>query len=151
MMRRTDSLEKILMLGKIEGRRRGDDRGWDSWMASLTQWTWVWISSGSWWSTGKPGMLRFMGSQRVRHSWATELNWGPWNLLLGMGKKECSSLSSFFGLFLVDLSKLSWWEFKKENLKKRTSWFCLFCILSCSQDKLREEGRLRFVFFFFNC
>ena len=59
----------------------GDDRGWDGWMASLTQWTWVWVNSGSWWWTGKPVVLRFMGSQRVRHDWATELNWRvymPW-------------------------------------------------------------------------
>ena len=53
----------------------GDDRGWDGWMASLTWWTWVWVNSGSWWWTGRPGMLRFMGSQRVGHNWATELNW----------------------------------------------------------------------------
>ena len=49
---------------KVEGRRR-DDEGWDGWMASPTQWTWVWVDSGSWWWTGRPGMLRFMGSQRV--------------------------------------------------------------------------------------
>ena len=53
----------------------GDDRGWDGWMASLTRWTWVWVNSGSWWWTGGPGVLRFMGSQRVGHDWATELNW----------------------------------------------------------------------------
>ena len=53
----------------------GDDRGWDGWMASLTQWTWVWMDSWSWWWTGRPGVLRFMGSQRVGHDWATELNW----------------------------------------------------------------------------
>ena len=52
----------------------GDDRGWDGWMASPTQWIWVWGSSGSWWWTGKPGVLRSMGSQRLRHDWATELN-----------------------------------------------------------------------------
>ena len=52
----------------------GDDRGWDGWMASPTQWTWVWASSRSWWWTGKPGLLQSMGSQRVRHDWATELN-----------------------------------------------------------------------------
>ena len=46
---------------------------WDGWMASLTRWTWVWVNSGSWWWTGRPGVLRFMGSQRVRHDWATEL------------------------------------------------------------------------------
>ena len=57
LIQRTDSLEKTLMLGKIEGRRRGDDRGWDGWMASLTQWTWVWVSSGSLWWTGNPGTL----------------------------------------------------------------------------------------------
>ena len=53
----------------------GDDRGWDGWMALSTRWTWVWVNSGSWWWTGRPGVLRFMGSQRVGHNWATELNW----------------------------------------------------------------------------
>ena len=53
----------------------GDARGWDGWMASLTRWTWVWVNSGSWWWTGRPGMLQFMGSQRVWHDWATGLNW----------------------------------------------------------------------------
>ena len=53
----------------------GDDRGWDGWMASLTQWTWVWVNSRSWWWTGRPGMLQFMGSQRVGHDWVTELKW----------------------------------------------------------------------------
>ena len=51
----------------------GDDRGWDGWMASLTQWRWVWINSGSWWWTGRPGVLQSMGLQRVEHDWATEL------------------------------------------------------------------------------
>ena len=53
----------------------GDDKGSDGWMASLTQWMWVWVNSGSWWWTGRSGMLWFMGSQRVRHNWVTELNW----------------------------------------------------------------------------
>ena len=52
----------------------GDNRGWDGWMASLTRWTWAWVNSGSWWWTGRPGVLHFMGSQRVGHDWATELN-----------------------------------------------------------------------------
>ena len=52
----------------------GDDRGWDGWMASLTRWTWVWVN-GSWWWTGRPGVLRFMGSQRVGHDWGTDLIW----------------------------------------------------------------------------
>ena len=51
----------------------GDDRGWDGWMASPTQWTWVWVNSGSWWWTGRPGVLQSMGSQTVGHDWVTEL------------------------------------------------------------------------------
>ena len=74
LMWRVDSLEKTLMLGGIWGRKRRGMTGWDGWMASPTQWTWVWVNSGSWWWTGRPGMLWFMGSQRVRHDWATELN-----------------------------------------------------------------------------
>ena len=64
---------EILKLGG-----EGDDRGWDGWMASPTWWTWVWASSRSWWWTEKPGMLWSMGLQRVRHYWATELNWLIW-------------------------------------------------------------------------
>ena len=55
--------------------KEGDDQGWDGWMASLTRWTRVWVNSGRWWWTGRPGVLRFMGSQRVGHDRATELNW----------------------------------------------------------------------------
>ena len=78
---RTDSLEKTLMLGKIESRRR---RGWQRmrWLDGITdQRTWVWVNSGSWWWTGRPGMLQFTGSQRIRHDWETELNWieSSWN------------------------------------------------------------------------
>ena len=51
----------------------GDDRGWDGWMALSTRWTWVWVNSGSWWWTGRPGVLQFTGSQRVGHDWLTEL------------------------------------------------------------------------------
>ena len=75
LMQKTDSLDKTLMLGKIEGGRRRDNRRWDGWMALLTQWTWVWASFRSWWWTGKPGVLQSMGPQRVGHDWATKLNW----------------------------------------------------------------------------
>ena len=64
----------------------GDDRGWDGWMASLTQWTWAWVNSRSWWSTGRSGVLQFVGSQRVRHDWATELNWTDLNASVSAGK-----------------------------------------------------------------
>ena len=81
LMRRVDSLEKTLMLGSIGGRRRrGRHRGWDGWMASLTRWTWVRVNSGCSWWTGRPGMLQFMGSQRVGHNWVTELtDWTDWS------------------------------------------------------------------------
>ena len=60
-MWRAESLEKALVLEKIEAGGDGDDRGWDGWMASQTQWTWVWASSGRWWRTEKPGVLWSMG------------------------------------------------------------------------------------------
>ena len=67
---------------RLRAGGEGDDRGWDGWMASWTQWTWVWVESRSWWWKGRPGVLWFMGSQRVRHNWATELNWIQSQLVL---------------------------------------------------------------------
>ena len=60
---------------RLKAGGEGDNSGWDGWMASPTPWTWVWVDSRSWWWTGRPGMLQFMGAQRVGHDWATELNW----------------------------------------------------------------------------
>ena len=60
---------------RLKVEEDGNDRGWDGWMASPTQWTWVWVNSGSWWWTVSPGVLQSMGSQSVGHDWATELNW----------------------------------------------------------------------------
>ena len=88
LMQRTDSSEKTLMLGKIKGGGEGDDRGWDGWMASPTQWTWVWVNSGSWWWIGRPGMLQSFGSQRVGHDWATGLNRSS-SGILPLYKWEC--------------------------------------------------------------
>ena len=75
-IQRADSLEKTLMLGGLGGRRRrGRQRmRWLDGITEPTRWMWVWVNSGSWWLTGRPGVLRFMGSQRVGHDWATELN-----------------------------------------------------------------------------
>ena len=107
LMWRTDSLEKTLMLGKIDAGGEGDGRGWDVWMASLidghefeqtprvgvTRWTRVWVNSGSWWWTGRPGVLQFMGSQRVGHDWGTELNWTELRLVICISS-TCQSFGS---------------------------------------------------------
>ena len=67
--------------GRLKVGGEGDNRGWDCWMASQTQWTWVWVNSGNWWWTRRPDMLQSIGSQRDRHDWATELNWTEsWNV-----------------------------------------------------------------------
>ena len=95
LMQRTNSLEKTLMPEKLEGRsRRGRQKmrwrdGIPDGMASLTGWTWVWASSRSWWWTGKPGVLQSMGSQRVQHNWATEMNY-IWNLKASCYMEEAS-------------------------------------------------------------
>ena len=73
LMQRVNSLERLWCWEGLGAGGKGDNKGWDGWMASLILWTWVWVNSGSWWWTRRPGMLRFMGLQRVRHDWATEL------------------------------------------------------------------------------
>ena len=74
LMRRVTHWERLWCWEGLGAGGEGDDRGWDGWMASLTWWTCVWVNSGSWWWTGRPGVLLFMEWQRVRHGWATELN-----------------------------------------------------------------------------
>ena len=74
LMQRTDS-RKLWCWERLKEGGEGDDRGGDGWMASPIQWTWVWVNSGSWWWTGRPGVLQSMESQRIGHSWVTELNW----------------------------------------------------------------------------
>ena len=86
------------------------DRGWDGWMASPTQWTWVWVDSRSWWRTGRPGILQFMGSQRVGPNWATELNW--------IYMFQCYSLKSSHPYLLPQSPKVC------------SLYLCLFCCLA---------------------
>ena len=91
-MRKVNSLGKDWCWEGLRAGRERDNRGWDGWMASPTQWTWVWVNSGSWWWTGRPGILKFMGSQsRTRLSDWTELNWnstltGDWTFHMGYQK-----------------------------------------------------------------
>ena len=98
---------------RLKAGGKGDDRGWDGWMASLTQRIWVWVDSGSWWWTGRPGVLQFMGSQRVGHDWATELK----------------LLSRFTLSFLVSLTLLPSYTYRTFflyyffNFKEAESWY----------------------------
>ena len=94
---------------RLKAGGEGDDRGWDGWMASLTKWTWVWVDSGSWWWTGKPGRLRFMGSQRVGHTGL--LNWTE----LQVYNPFFLSLSFFFKII-----------FDADCFRSLLSFFCLF-------------------------
>ena len=120
----------------------GDDRGWDGWMAPLTRWTWVWVNSGRWWWTGRPGVLRFMGSQRVRHDWATELNWRntviPWkssflsNKHL-QGKVKYIKLRVF--IFSLNITPCA----KKLKILKEILWFSLW---SCMDVRVGLWRRL---------
>ena len=101
LMLRTDSLEKTLMLGRLKAGE-GGYRGWDGWMTSPTQWTWIWVSARSWWWTGKPGVLQSMGSQKVGHNWVTELNWTECGLgeeWEGLGSWRLRGTSTLWGTF----------------------------------------------------
>ena len=104
----------------------GDNRGCDGWMASLTRWTWVWVNSRGWWWTGRPGMLRFMGSQRVRHDWATELNWAD--------PKNSKQKFSFIRLQIIEMNKVS----KHLLLNQMTALKLSFQIslVSCTQTSI---------------
>ena len=95
-----DDLKRPWCWERLKAGREGDDRGWDGWMALLTQWAWVWINSRSWWWTGRPGVLQFMGSQRVRHDWAAEL------ILVSL--IGCCWHLGCFKLFFYFLFKYSW-------------------------------------------
>ena len=103
----------------------GDDRGWDGWIASLTRWTWVWVNSGSLWWTGRPGVLRFMGSQRVGHYWATEVNWTEQSLKgSNPGSVVKSALVGFGGCpvcRVVDGERGTWVE-KNSRLPYEQWW-----------------------------
>ena len=75
-----NNLQSFLFVSKTGHRSRNGDRGWDGWKVSPTQWTWVWANSGSWWWTGKPGVLQSIGLQRVRQDWVTEQQqWSFWS------------------------------------------------------------------------
>ena len=151
------SLEKTLMLGGIGDRwRRGDNRGWHGWMASLTWWTWVWVSSGSWWWTQRPGVLQFMGSQRVglteRLNW-TELMlsdslkkthgktdaWKDW-WQENNGMTEDGWLDGSTDLMDISLGRL------QELVMDREAWHAAIYGITNSQTQLRDWTELNWIF-----
>ena len=79
LMGRTDSFEKTWCRERLRQKEKGMTREWDGWMASLTEWTWVWANCRRWWRTGKPGMMQSMGWQRVGHDWGTEQQKETWD------------------------------------------------------------------------
>ena len=98
---------------------QGDDRGWDGWMASPTQWTWVWANSGSWWWTGRPGVLQSLWSQRVGHDWVTDMNW-----TLNMFSTFISCFSGSIFMHLWDAEGFDWKVLKDLKLAELTgTWF----------------------------
>ena len=89
----------------------GDNREWDGWMASRIWWTWVWVNSRRWWWTGRPGVLQFMGSQRVGHDWATELNWTELiDLRNGLNLKQYKEKENLSWAYYIKLikSEIKW-------------------------------------------
>ena len=89
---------------RLKAGGEGDNRGWDGWMASPTQWTWVWVNSWSWCWTGRPGMLQSMGSQRVRHNWTTELNWCLIKRCICMNAHVCTYINTHMQTHILQIT-----------------------------------------------
>ena len=148
LMRRADSLEKTLILGKIQGGRRRERQRMDGWIASPTWWTWIWVSSRSWWWTRKPGVLQSMGLQRVGHDWATELKWTEnviqvdiviqyvalweWGFSLSITHLKCTRvvecISIFFLCWVLFHCVVKPWLGYAHNEKE---YICIFFLDSC--------------------
>ena len=124
LMQRADSLGKTLILGKIEGRRRREWQKMSGWMASSTQWTWVWARFKRQWRTRKPPMLLSMGSQRVRHDWVTEQQWSsypaPGNIFW---KYENSNLKRYMHSILVAALFILTKTWEQPKCPSRDDWF----------------------------
>ena len=113
LMGRLTHLKRLWCWERLRTGGEGADRGWDGWMASPTQWTWVWVDSGSWWWTGRSGVLRFMGLQRVGHDWAIELNWSifkifPLGTMTSFWTQKCGILA------LIYFHNVAQWMFARD-------------------------------------
>ena len=135
LMRRANSFKRPWCWERLRAGGEGDNRGWGGWMTSLTQWTWVWVNSGSWWWTGRPGVVWFMELQRVRHDRATELNWSIWGsfFVLLLKRAILDYINPSMQLFFF----LTWYGVKKKKKKtcmttsllpKRMSWYICFLV-----------------------
>ena len=124
LMWRADTWKRPWCWERLRARREGDDRGWDDWMAWPTRWTWVWVDSGSWWWTGKPGVMQFMGLQGVGHAWVTELNWTEYMPIF------------FFKIFILGMlfnkywNKDTYFKYTEIRILLYTEIMILLCILS---------------------
>jgi len=108
--------EELTNWERLRAGEEEDDRGWDGWMVSPTQWTWVWVDSGRWWRTGKPGVLQFMELQRVRHNLETEQQQQELAISI-LSPEKYASKSFIFKIFIYlamwDLSCRMWGLFFK--------------------------------------
>ena len=155
-MWRADSFEKTLMWERLKARREGDDRGWDGWMASPTQRAWVRVNSGSWWWTGRPGVLQSMGSWRVGHNWATELteqlSWKNQLCLqdilatpnsVGMG---ALIVAQYLNPSVLEAHILEWWKpriVRRREMRWRKMWSnarqCIHVVATVSHEPWGES------------
>ena len=119
---------------RLKAGREGDNRDWDCWLASPTWRTWIWASSGSWWWTGKPGMLQSMGLQRVGHDWTIDLNWKPSDILDSQLKMSEMYLLFFLSCrlskFLVSLENYP--EGERIHLTCASLWCAWSLLISLS-------------------
>ena len=118
LMRSVYWLEKLWCWDELGAGREGDDRGWDGWMASLTLCMWVWVNSGSWWWTGRPCMLQFMGLQRVRHEWETKLYWKS-TLFICTDKEFIAVNLKSISLLKINISS----NFNMANVHRHSQWW----------------------------
>ena len=117
-------LKRLWCWERLKAGGEGDERGWDCWIASLTEWTWVWLNSGSWWWTGWPGVLQSMGLQRVRHDWAAELKWNEANV-----KKRYQASKQKILTYIQHFVQLSFCiKWIQITLCLKNYWFTFLCI-----------------------
>ena len=147
-MRRVDSLEKTLMLGGIGGRRRRGRQRMRWLNGILTRWMWVWVNSRSWWWTGRPGVLRFMGSHRVGHDWETELNWRiiketfPWKLTVIDWDWIKSLITDKLAVSPFSITNISWGPIDTPSCFSHSEYWDWLYFSQCDKCRLEISNKL---------